>query len=85
MNTHKLKFLTMGHIDQIKELWVPGKDTFNDKEAFSRSLNTEQLTELLYITGDWTYEDAVDEVMSGRDVAFQLCRKQRLESLYRLI
>ena len=85
MNTHKLKFLTMGHIDQIKKLWIPGKDTFSDKEAFTCSLNKEQLTELLYITGDWTYEEAENEVKHGYDVAFNLYRKQRLEIVYRLI
>ncbi len=64
MKTHKLKYLTIGHIEQIKKLWVPGKDTFSDKEAFTRSLDEEQLIELFYISGDWTYEEAEEEVMA---------------------
>ena len=85
MKTHKLKYLTIGHIEQIKKLWVPGKDTFNDKEAFTLSLDLEQLIELFYISGDWTYEEAEEEVRTSHDVAFNICRKQRLEMLYNLI
>ncbi|HAF34522.1 MAG TPA: hypothetical protein DCG88_10925 [Sphingobacterium sp.] len=85
MKTHKLKYLTIGHIEQIKKLWVPGKDTFSDKEAFTRSLDEEQLIELFYISGDWTYEEAEEEVRTSHDVAFNICRKQRLEMLYNLI
>ena len=85
MKTHKLKYLTIGHIEQIKKLWVPGKDTFSDKEAFTRSLDEEQLIELFYISRDWTYEEAEEEVRTSHDVAFNICRKQRLEMLYNLI
>ena len=85
MKTHKLKYLTIGHIEQIKKLWVPDKYTFNDKEAFTLSLDLEQLIELFYISRDWTYEEAEEEVRTSHDVAFNICRKQRLEILYNLI
>lgn len=85
MKTHKLKYLTIGHIEQIKKLWVPGKDTFNDKEAFTLSLDLEQLIELFYISRDCTYEEAEEEVKTGFNIAFNIYKKQRLEILYNLI
>lgn len=85
MRTYRLQYLTMNHINQIEDLWIPGKDTFNEKEIFTLSLNKQQLTELLYITSDRTYEEAEDEVINGYEVAFSLFRKQKLEITYKLV